>query len=141
MTDISIHDNFVTGYAVSCEQRTIVLHTHTDHRSQLPIEHVDVIFRDVEAYHIFRDNMATILFDVSECDIDQILIDFSAEFEAGVKYVWPGPWNESPAACRKHLQEGECRAWTIFGSYGMTGFVIAKDMELKRVRRDNCPAT
>lgn len=129
MTEISIHDNIVTGYTVSCETREIVL--HTEFRDQEPNEKTDVIFRGVEAYHIMGDNMQSVLFDVYECTIDQILLDFNSEFEEGVKYAWPGPWNESPKACREYFEKHECKAWMISSSYGMAGFVMAKSMELK----------
>ena len=129
MTEISIHDNIVTGYTVSCEKREIVLHTEFRHRE--PNEKTDVIFRGVEAYHIIRDNMRSILFDVHECPIDQILMDFTFEFEDGVRYAWPGPWNESPKVCREYFEKHECKAWMISSSYGMGGFVIAKSIELK----------
>jgi len=129
MKQISVHDNIVTGYAVSCEAREIVL--HTEFRDQEPNEKTDVIFRGVEAYHIIGDNMTSILNDVIECTIDRILEDFSSEFDDGVKYAWPGPWNESPNACREYFEKQGCKGWMIYSSYGMGGFVIAKSMELK----------
>lgn len=129
MKEISIHDNIVTAYTVSCETREIVL--HTEFRDQEPNEKTDVTFRGVEAYHIIGDNMESVLTDVNECSIDRILVEFSSEFEDGVKYAWPGPWNESRKACREYLEKHECKAWIIYSSYGMGGFVIAKSMELK----------
>ena len=131
MTKISIHDNIVTGYTVLCNKRELVLHTEfPDHE---PKEKTDVVFRGVEAYHITGDNMYSILFDVVHCPIDQILKDFSFEFKSGVKYTWPGPWNESTLACRKYFKEQESKGWIISSSYGMRGFVIARSMEMKQL--------
>ena len=75
--------------------------------------------------------MKSVLLDVYECTIDQILLDFNSEFEDGVRYAWPGPWNDSPKTCHEYFEKRECKAWRISSSYGMGGFVIAKTMELK----------
>ncbi len=90
-----------------------------------------MVFRAVEAYLIVSDNMQSILFDIVQCDIDQILIDYSSEFDRGVKYGRPGKWDDSTMACLKHFKNTECEGWTISTSYGMSGFVIAKIMEFK----------
>lgn len=130
MTDISIHDNIVTSYSVSCENREIVL--HTEFRDQEPNERTDIVFLDVEAYYIFGDNMQSILFDVNERALSEILKTFSSEFESGTKYCWPGYWNKSTQSCLEHFRKEECKGWIISSSYGMNGFIIAKNMKLKR---------
>ncbi len=129
MPKISIHDNVVTGYTVLCDKRELVL--HTEFREKEPKEVTDVVFRGVEAYHISGDNMESILFDVAQCEIEEILQAFCSEFEEGREYIWPGLWNESPEACREYLEKQGCRGWKISPSYGMGGFVIAKSMELR----------
>jgi len=128
MRGISIHDNFVVGWSVSCTERKIVL--YTEYRDAEPHELIDVVFRGIEAYHIVGDNLQTILFDIEDCPIERIFTDFSLEFESGVKYCWPGVWNTSPGACRDHFVRHKLRGWRISSSYGLGGFVIAKDMEL-----------
>lgn len=128
MPEISIHDNVVTGYSVFCEKGEIVFHTEFHDRARN--EKTDIIFRGVEAYHILGDNMNSILFSVDECPTDQILEDYSSEFETGIQYAWPGPWNESLKACKKRFTETDCRGWIIYSSYGLTGFVVAQSMEL-----------
>jgi hypothetical protein len=131
MTEISVHDNIVTGYEVSCEKRELVI--HTEFRDIEPKEKTDIIFRGVEAYHLDRDNMNSILFDVTERSIEGIMEDFSPEFESGVKYAWPGPWNESSQSCREYFVKQNCKGWEISSSYGLEGFVIAKHRDLKRL--------
>jgi hypothetical protein len=128
MTDISIHDNIVTGYSVSCEKHRIVL--HTEFRDRDPIERTDIVFYDVEAYCLFRDNMSNILNAVTELDLSEILEKYSAEFESGAKYAWPGFWNKSPQSCLEYLRNRQCKGWEILSSIGMEGFVIAKKMTL-----------
>ena len=132
MEELSIHDNIVTGYTVSCEKREIIM--HTVFREIEPNEFTDVILKGVEAYQIAGDNMATILFDFEECPIEQLLKDFQNEFENGVRYSWPGPWNTSPQACLEHFVKKGCKGWTINSSYGMYGFVIADSIELRPIK-------
>ena len=131
MNEISIHDNIVTGYTVSCTERRLTI--HTAFREAQPNERTDVVFHEVETYHFPREDMSTILFGIAECPIEQILEEFSLEFESGKEFAWPGFWNKSPEACIKHYSERNCRAWWISSSIGMEGFVIAQSMELTRV--------
>jgi len=129
MSEISIHDNIVVGYSVFCEDCEIVL--HTAYRDKEPHEQTDVIFRGVEAYYVARDNMHTILFDIEGCPVDNIIADFSSEFETGAKHGWPGAWNHSLEACRDYFEKRHSKGWIISSSYGMVGFVIAESMELR----------
>ena len=128
MEERSVHDNTVVGYTVSCKKREVVLHTECNAHGKE--EKTDIVFRGVEAYQIIGDNMCSVLFSVEEVAIDDILDDFYDEFERGIKYMWPGTWNESEAARREHLRREGCKGWLICPSYGMKGFVIAKSMEL-----------
>lgn len=130
MKDISIHDNIVTGYEVCCATRALVI--HTAYQDANPIETTDVVFRGVEAYHLVGDNMQTILFDVGECPIEDILKAFASDYESGVKYGWPGVWNKSPESCLQHFTDTKCKGWMIASSFGMGGFVIARSMELQQ---------
>jgi hypothetical protein len=129
--EISVHDNVVKGYSVLCEERKIVI--HTAFREREPHEQTDVIFRDVEAYYIANDNLKTILFDITECPFSELLAEYASEFETGVKYCWPGAWNKSPEACSEFLTKNGSRGWTIDSSIGMTGFIIARSMEMRSV--------
>jgi hypothetical protein len=130
MAKISVHDNIITGYMVSCDKRELVI--HTEFRDREPNEKTDIIFYGVEAYYLVRDNMQSILFDVAEYPIEQVLIDYSSEFESGRKYCWPGSWNESNESCQNYFTKQQCKGWKINSSYGMEGFVIAKNIEFKQ---------
>jgi hypothetical protein len=127
----SVHDNIVLGYTVSCEERELVI--HTEYRDLEPSERTDIVFRGVEAYHLIGDTLRSVLFDVEESPLGQILGDFSTVFEDGARYSWPGIWNRSRESCLLHLQGLGCRGWTVSASYGIWGFVIATEMELRTV--------
>ncbi|MHC4131868.1 MAG: hypothetical protein ACYSSP_00625 [Planctomycetota bacterium] len=132
MEKVSIHDNLVIGYNVLCDEQKIVLHTEYTHGNKH--EKTNVVFSRVEAYFFYRDNMKSILFDIQECDVEQVLTCFVDEFDAGIKYCWPGSWNESFEASREYLKQQQSRTWIIKSSYGMGGFVVAANMELEKVK-------
>lgn len=128
VTEISIHDDAVTGYMVDCEKREITL--HTKYQDKTLNERTDICFSGVEAYQLTGENFYTILGDVEEIAIDQLLKDSRAEFEEGVRYGWPGMWNISADACRERFSEHGCKGWVISSAVGMAGFVVAKRMEI-----------
>jgi hypothetical protein len=130
--EISVHDNLLVSYEVLCEQREIRL--HTEFRDRQPTERTDVVFRGVEAYHFSQDNFLTIVFDISQGSVEDILAAESARFEEGRRYCWPGPWNNSDAALRKYLKDREVRAFSLSSSFGMYGWILAQSMD--RILRD-----
>jgi hypothetical protein len=130
--EISVHDNFLVSYEVLCEQHEIRL--HTEFRDRQPIERTDVIFRGVEAYHFYRDNFQTIIFDITEDSAEGILAEDSARFEEGRRYSWPGPWNNSDAAIKAHLKERGVRGFSLSSSFGMCGWILA--LSMARILRD-----
>src|ERR1041384_6213267 len=109
--DISVHDNVLVSYEVLCEQREIRL--HTEFRDQQPVEHTDITFRGVEAYHFYHDNFQTIIFDITEIPAEDILAKDRARFEEGRRYGWPGAWNDSEAAMRAHLTQRGVRGFSL----------------------------
>jgi len=109
--DISVHDNFLVSYEVLCRQREIRL--HTEFRDKEPIECTDVIFRGVEAYHFDHDNFETIIFDITEVPVEDILVQDKSRFDEGRRYGWPGPWNDSEVTMRARLAERGVRGFSL----------------------------
>jgi hypothetical protein len=130
-TEQSTHDNHLVGYDVDCERAEIRLRTEfRDVPAGESIEKRDVLFRAVEAYHFHGDNLATIIFDVTEIDIEDLVRDEAGLFESRRNYCWPGPWNISDEAVSAHFRDRGARAFVLHSSYGMGGWVIAHSMSL-----------
>ena len=127
--ELSVHDNLLLSYTVSAERREITLHT-AFHEVEPP-EYTDVVFSGLEAYHFEGDNFGTIIFDVSETDALELYEEERARFEAGVPYAWPA-WNASAEAARAYIAGNGLRAFVLSSSFGMTGWVLAR--EVRRVR-------
>jgi hypothetical protein len=128
--EISVHDNFLVSYEVLCEQKEIRL--RTEFRDRQPIEHTEILFRGVEAYYFHHDNFRTIIFDIMEIPIDDILAEDRVRFQEGRRYGWPA-WNDSEAAMRAHLSQRGVRGFSLSSSIGMCGWILAISME--RIQR------
>jgi hypothetical protein len=126
----SIHDNRVISYEVDGERRRIVLRTRFEDRE--PVEHTDLIFEGVLAYHFENDNFGNILFGVEEVSVPQLVEGNRRLFDEGSKYAWPGPWNQSTQAAVQHLEAAGARAFEISSSYGLAGWVVAESYRLEQ---------
>jgi hypothetical protein len=124
----SIHDNFVYGYAVACEQRQIVL--HTEFRDGGAEEFTDVIFSGVVAHH-FQDVLTgNILFGIEESDLEQVVQAWGELFAEGKRHGWPDVIEyDAPAHLVAILRERGVKAFEISSSFGLRGFVLGTAME------------
>ena len=121
--EVSIHDNRVLAYEVDAERRQITLRTRFD--NQQPPEYTDVVFEKVLAYHFEGDDFATILLDIEEILLDQ-LVERNAElFDRMRRFPWPGAWNDSVEGCLAYFVSKGGRAFEITSACGMDGWVIA----------------
>jgi hypothetical protein len=129
-SDISIHDNFLLGYEVDASKREIVL--RTEFRDSGEAENTDVIFSEVAAYHFTNDSFGTILFGIDVVDSNQIFHDNWTLFEAGWKRSgWPGEWGTSKEKASAYFAQNAIRGFYIGSSIGMSGWVLAKTMEMR----------
>jgi hypothetical protein len=129
MQERSIHDNRVISYEVDGEARRIVLRTRFE--DSVPVEYTDVIFEGVLAYYFENDNFGSILFSIKEVPVLQLVEDDRSLFEEGVRFGWPGPWNVSPESSIQYIQSEGGKAFEIFSSYGLSGWVIAETFRLE----------
>jgi hypothetical protein len=133
----SVHDNFVYAYAVECEQRRIVL--HTAYRDREPHEFTDIVFSEVAAHHLEHVLPANILFDVEETDLQGLIHDNAAMFEASWRHGWPAVnYRGDLRALTAALRAASIKAYAIRSSYGLGGWVLA--VSCQRIARID-PAT
>ena len=131
MEEISVHDNFVESYSVDAGKREIIL--HTVYRDGGANETTDIIFSDVAAYRFTGDNFQTILFDVTETTIEEVLKMNQSIFEAEKNYAWPIHY-ESETDLLEKMSSQDMRAFLIHSSYGMGGWVWAKSMSKETIK-------
>jgi hypothetical protein len=126
--EISVHDNTLHSYCVSAEEERISL--HTSYVDQNLRETTDIVFTGVAAYRFELDNFMTIIFDVSEVNVEIIYTKNRDLFEQGRKYCWPGAWNSSEETVLAHLVANEIKGYRLSSSIGMVGWVLAKAMTI-----------
>jgi hypothetical protein len=134
----SVHDNFLAGYEVHCDRQAIRLRTEFRDKGE-PYELTDVLFSGVEAYEFHHDNFGNIIFDVAEVSLEKLVGDLAEHFAEGHRQSgWPHFWRDSAAAALEYLQQHSIRAFELRSSYGMRGWVLAKEMQ--KVSRNAKPA-
>jgi hypothetical protein len=127
---ISVHDNFIISYEVHCEGREIRMQTEYRDRGE-PFERTLVVFTGVEAYDFQHDCLGNILFDIEEVSAESIIAEKTAEFQEGHRLSgWPRFWRDSLDEVRSYLREQATRGFEISSSYGMSGWVLARDMQM-----------
>ena len=126
--EISVHDNTLHSYCVSAEEERISL--HTSYIDQNLREATDIVFNGVAAYRFELDNFMTIIFDVSEVNVETIYTEDRDLFEQGRKYCWPGAWNSSEEAVLAYLLANDIKGYRLSSSIGMVGWVLAKAMSI-----------
>ena len=126
----SVHDNLLVSYEVHCERREIRMLTEY-HYDSAPVAQTVVLFTGVEAYYFQHDCFGTILGDIEEVSAESILTKRLAEFQEGYHLSgWPRFWRKSLDDVQRYLREQATRGFEISSSIGMTGWVLARDMQM-----------
>lgn len=128
--EISVHDNRLVSYTVNEDDAEIILETFFEGNTG-ERENTIIQFSGVTAY--FFENHAiwlgTVIFDIVEVSTENVLQDNWKRFMEGAKYGWPGEWAETQEKARSYFKENEIKAFAIDSSCGMSGWVLAKQME------------
>jgi hypothetical protein len=127
-SNASVHDNFIYGYVVNCEQRRLTL--HTAYRDREPHEFTDLIFREVVAHNFDHVLSSNILFDVEEDDVASIVQAQAHVFTDSWRWGWPPiEYNGNLAILTATLQDLQTHAFAISSSYGLSGWILAGSFE------------
>ncbi len=129
---ISLHDNRVLSYIVECEQRRITLHTASEEKKQA--ERTSVIFSEVAAYHFEGGDFDTIIFDIASMPLEEIYDSNLDVFERRKPYGWLVFDYRTRAELLEKLREREIQGFVLSSSYGMDGFVLAREMRVETTR-------
>ena len=123
---ISIHDDRLVEINISAERREVLLNTIAETGGQRK----QIRFSGVVGYHFQDDNLKTILFDIVRVDATEVIRKNEEKFQDGIRIAWPGIWNVSSEAALEYLQAEQVHGFLIQPSFGMEGWILAKDMEV-----------
>ncbi|MFL6333089.1 MAG: hypothetical protein ACJ754_07060 [Pyrinomonadaceae bacterium] len=127
--DISVHDNRLLSYTVDRQEREIIL--RTAYLGREPHEYTDIIFSGVAAYRFVGDNFSTNIFDVAEVEPEDIYSRHREVFAEGEKYGWPLPYGSIEELLQR-LSAENVKGYIISSSYGLDGWVWARELTLKQ---------
>ena len=127
-----VHDNELISYTVDFRKKEMVLNTEycMDHE----IEQTKVVFTNVTA-HFFEmaGELFTIIFDI-ECNDIKDFIEEQGELLLKYKnYGWPLCTYKKDKDLLRILMENNQKYYTLESSCGMSGFVIAENMNIEIV--------
>lgn len=92
-------------------------------------EDTDIVFKGYLAHYFENEQLQNIIFDIERNSIIELLEQEKDLFTKKRNYGWPISYNTTDDLL-KHLQDGGYYCFDITSSYGLYGFVIAKDMEI-----------
>jgi hypothetical protein len=124
-----IHDNNLYRYEFDARTATLVLRTHYQ-ENDVVSEYTDVWFLDVWCHHLEGVLGDDILFGIDDWGLDVALENFGDLFDRLKEQVgWP-PVDWRKESLHEAVARMNLHVWTIHSSYGLQGFVIAKEMRI-----------
>jgi len=129
----SVHDNFVLGYSVNCETKTLVV--QTEYRDQgEPFERTDICFDGLLGY-LLQDSLGGVLLDIEQVDFEEVHHAHADLFAAGARYGWP--FQQCSSDPRDYVKAAGAATFSIQSSIGFDGFVVCKSMTIEAAQLDD----
>jgi hypothetical protein len=101
----------------------------TEYSDNLVFEKTDVVFSDYLA-HAFEDEMTyNIIFDIEECPVNRFAEIERELLKARKNRCWPVAY-ETETELINYLQSNQYKAFEVNSSIGLSGWVLAKQMEI-----------
>ncbi|PED10370.1 hypothetical protein CON01_32730 [Bacillus thuringiensis] len=121
---ISVHDNTIISYQVNLEKKEIRIHTLTELG-----KNVYIVFSDVLAHRFNTQISYSIIFNIDEDPLSDFFKKSKKLLEQQKPYGWPTNYEDI-----KELEETLVKEnyiyYNICASYGLSGWVLAKKLEI-----------
>jgi hypothetical protein len=120
----SLHDHYLVAYEVRCEARQIKLVARHPAEGSCRT----VAFTGVEAYDFRNDAFGNIVFSLEEVPAERILSEFSSQIAESYRSAGaPGPWAADLESAPQVFATKGIRGFILSSSYGLSGWVLAKE--------------
>lgn len=127
MTGKEMHDNYVIGYNVNVEKKTIDILTYNNvKKKQITVSFTGVLthsFKCIIDYNIIAD--------INVCDVKEFVKENKEELKSMEGYCWPIDYNDEEELNR-FLVNDKYKYIKILSSYGMSGWILAKEFEIHK---------
>jgi len=121
---ISIHDNIIKSYIVDLENKLINFRTFSRER----LENVDISFKDVLAHKFYDELEGSIIFDIKTQNIDKFIEQNKELLQLKKAYNWPTSFSDF-VELERVLSLGEYKCYVLSSSYGLNGWILAKELK------------
>lgn len=122
----SIHDNEIVSYTVNLQKKKITIQTLSGKDNEVPVK---IEFIDVLAHSFETQLQGSILLDISQFKISSFVKDNKELLENQKDSAWP-MYYEKIGDLLKVLHNEKYNYYVIFASYGLNGWVIAKEYNI-----------
>jgi hypothetical protein len=123
----SLHDHYLIGYEVDCEERRITLRTRASQYAGNTTRRT-FLFTGVLGYHFQNDALGNIIFALQEVALGAFLAEHAPELRGSLHAAGAlGNWARDPSSAQPALDARGIRAFTLSSSIGLSGWLLAKD--------------
>lgn len=119
---LKLHDSEIISYEVNLKEQSIIM--HTKHNST--IQHTDIVFYNVLSHFFENELKGSIIFDIEKHELIQFIKDNHNLLEKQKNYCWPLDYNTIEELIKK-LSKQQYSYYVISSSYGLSGWVLAKN--------------
>jgi hypothetical protein len=121
-----IHDSVILSYVVDLQNDQIIIHTRYDDSRM--VEETNIIFIDVLSHKFDHPLKGSIILSIQQSSVQHFMDDNSEMLLKSRSYGWP-TWYESLEELQIILTEENYKYIELLSSYGMSGWVVAKDVQ------------
>ena len=124
-----LHDNIIKSYCVDFEAETIMLKTIFHNYTDKIIENTDVIFTGYLTHNFGHECKGSVIFDINEYPLNLFLEQEAELFEDNKNYGWPILYKTENELI-EFIQANKYKVFEVASSYGLFGWVFAKQMDI-----------
>lgn len=124
-----VHDYEILSYEVDLQNDQIIIHTKYEDTISNSAELTDIIFTDVFNHYFEHQLKGSIILDFCESEISRFIIRNSEQLRKNKNYGWPMMF-DSVDQVEETLVNGGYKYIVLMSSYGMNGWVLAKNFEI-----------
>lgn len=129
----SFHDDYLVGYEVDCEGRRIKLHIRPAASVAAQADVSTVVFTGVEGYNFENDAFGNIILDLEVVPAARFVSRRRGELAEAFRVSGaPGTWASDLDAAQRLLSERGVQAFVLSSSFGLSGWVLAREAFVDR---------
>lgn len=122
----SLHDDVLVSYEVNCEARQIRLRSRTTAMAEGQLR--EIVFTGVEGYHLENDAFGNIIFALEVISVEQLVSTYAPQIMESYRIAGaPGPWAADLSCAAEELTSRGLKGFVLSSSYGLSGWVLAKE--------------